>query len=159
LAYGTHGKPFLASPDDGLDFNLSHSGRWLLFAFARGRAVGVDVESMDRAVDWDAVARRFFSAREQAALQSLPAEQRRGAFFRCWTRKEAYLKATGQGVTLGLSRFAVTLAPGGPAALAWVEEGDPQGWSIADVDPEPGYAGALCAQGAGWQVRCLTAAA
>ena len=155
LDSGPHGKPALANPATGIEFNLSHSGEVALIALSRRRAVGVDVEGTERQVAWDQVASRFFSPRERQALGALPEGQRRTAFFRCWTRKEAYVKATGQGLALGLTRFAVTLAPQEPPAVAWVEGGRGEDWGLADVDPGPGCVGAVCAAGRDWSLRLL----
>ena len=154
LAYGEQGKPSLREPAADLTFNLSHSGDLLLLAFGRGRELGIDVERTGRDVSWERVARRFFERRELAALQALPAAGRRAAFFRCWTRKEAFVKATGRGVTQGLRTFAVSLDPDS-AALTWIQDGDPADWGMADIDAGPGYAAALCAAGRGWSLRCF----
>ena len=154
--YGDYGKPVLASPRGGVRFNVSHSGDVVLLAFGRGRDVGVDVERSERQVAWDTVARRFFSRQELDDLEALPGEARREAFFRCWTRKEAFIKATGHGVAFGLSNFAVSLRPDQGPAVVWVREGEAAAWRLTDADPGAGYAGALCARGRDWQVRYLT---
>ena len=154
LAYGDHGKPSLREPASDLTFNQSHSGDLLLLAFGRGRELGVDVERTGGDVSWQRVARRLFEQRELEALRSLPAAERRAAFFRCWTRKEAFVKATGRGVTQGLRSFAVSLDPEA-AALTWIQDGDPADWGMTDVDAGPGYAAAVCAAGRGWTLRCL----
>ncbi len=154
LAYGEQGKPSLREPAADLTFNLSHSGDLLLLAFGRGRELGIDVERTGRDVAWERVARRFFERRELEALRSLPAAERRAAFFRCWTRKEAFVKATGRGVTQGLRSFAVSLDPAA-AALTWIQGGDPADWGMADVDAGPGHAAAVCAAGRGWSLRCF----
>ena len=154
LAYGDQGKPRLVEPATDLTFNQSHSGDLLLLAFGRGRELGIDVERTGRDVSWERVARRFFESRELEALQALPAPDRRAAFFRCWTRKEAFVKATGRGVTQGLRSFAVSLDPE-RAALTWIEDGDPADWGMADLEAGPGYAAAVCAAGRGWSLRCF----
>ena len=154
LRYGQHGKPSLQEPAADLTFNQSHSGELLLLAFGRGRELGIDVERTGRDVSWERVARRFFERRELEALEALPAAARRQAFFRGWTRKEAFVKATGRGVTQGLRTFAVSLDPGA-ASLLWMQDGDPADWSMADIDAGPGYAAALCAAGDGWSLRCF----
>ena len=112
------------------------------------------MERTTRGVSWERVARRFFEGRERAVLQALPAAERRAAFFRCWTRKEAFVKATGRGVTQGLRTFAVSLDPE-RAALTWLQDGDPADWGMADVDAGPEYAAAVCAAGRGWSLRCF----
>ena len=103
--------------DGTLRFNLAHSHELALYAFTRGREIGVDIEYLRALPDADQIADRFFSARENATLQALPASQRRQAFFNCWTRKEAYIKAIGKGLSQPLDQFEVSLAPGDPARL------------------------------------------
>lgn len=156
FAYGEHGKPRLVSPDTDTTFNVSHSGGRMLLAFARGRHVGIDVERTTRTVDWGAVAGRFFSEREQAALAVLPEAARRAAFFRCWTRKEAFMKATGKGVAYGLTSFAVALAPADAPELLWLAQGATADWGLADVEPDAEHIGAVCAEGRDWQPVYLT---
>jgi len=146
--YNPHGKPALAGVyGDALRFNLSHAGGLALYAVARGREVGIDVERIADDVEIDALAARFFAPEETRGLAALPPEARRGAFFRCWTRKEAYVKARGLGLALPLDLFAVSVAPGEPARLSWAPEGDPARWSLRDLDPDPGYAAALAVEG------------
>ena len=156
--YGAHGKPSLAETGGGRDvrFNLSHSYGWALHAFTVGREVGVDVERVRPNTDVMGVARHSFSPAEVEALTGLPAGQRREAFFNCWTRKEAFIKAHGEGIALGLSRFDVTLRPGEPAALLRFE-GDPHEvarWSMCALDAGEGYKAALAVEGGGWDLRC-----
>jgi 4'-phosphopantetheinyl transferase len=147
FTYGPYGKPALAAEcaTADLHFNVSHSGGQALYAVAHGRAVGVDIEEI-KPDNWNlTIAQHFFSAREQAALQALPSHLQTQAFFNCWTRKEAYLKATGAGLTLRLDAFDVSLAPGEPAALLRNED-DPQAvhrWSLQELDVGDGYAAAL----------------
>src|SRR5712671_5474431 len=113
FSYSKEEKPSLASPHNGIEitFNVSHSGGIALLAFARRKEIGIDVEQVRGDFDVDAIARRFFSAREQEQLAALPNEERFEAFFRCWTRKEAYIKATGDGLSLPLHQFDVSVAP------------------------------------------------
>lgn len=146
LAYETRGKPRLAvgTPSD-LRFNLAHSGGLVAVALARGRAVGVDVEWMKPLPDWRELASTIFSPRERAALYDCPPVQQRAAFFHGWTRKEAWLKATGEGLNDNLPAIEVTLntgkapeflaLPGGPAALSR--------WGIATIPLPPEFAGAV----------------
>ena len=116
FVYGPHGKPTL--PGSDVSFNVSNSGRAGLFAFASGFELGVDVELLAHArPNDDAVAARFFSAAEVAVLQACPTSTRAHAFLRCWTRKEAYLKARGSGLAAPLDQFDVTLRAGEPALL------------------------------------------
>ena len=156
FAYGSHGKPGLTGPLERLRFNLSHSRSIALYAVAVEREVGVDVERIRSGVKIERIARRFFSASEFGRLSNLPAGLRREGFFNCWTRKEAYLKARGTGLSGGLSNFAVSLDPREPAALLECE-GDPaavERWEMRALSPGPGYAGAICVEGRGWILRC-----
>jgi len=111
FSYSDKEKPSLRSvhADSGITFNVSHSGRIALYAFTRRREIGVDVEQVRRDFDVEAIARRFFSPREQRQLADFCNEERVDAFFRCWTRKEAYIKATGKGLSLPLAQFDVSL--------------------------------------------------
>jgi 4'-phosphopantetheinyl transferase len=149
--YGSHGKPALAVGDDaaGLEFNLAHSGALALYAFACGRAVGVDVEQVHPIADADDVATRFFSAQEKAAYSQLPPGQREMGFFLCWTRKEAYVKALGEGLARPLGSFDVSLAPGEPARLLRAP-----GWSLISLEPAAGFVGALAVHGQDLPVAC-----
>jgi 4'-phosphopantetheinyl transferase len=151
--YGPQGKPFLEGSD--VQFNLSHSGNLALFAFARSRALGVDLEATDRAVEGDALAARFFSPAENAELAALPPEVRQAAFFACWTRKEAYIKATGLGLSLALDSFDVSVAPGRSARLLATRPRAEEAthWQLTDLSVGPGYAGALCVAGSGWTLH------
>jgi 4'-phosphopantetheinyl transferase len=134
FACGPHGKPTL--PGSDISFNVSNSGRAGLFAFASGFELGVDVELLAHArADDDAVAARFFSAAEVATLRSCPASARANAFLRCWTRKEAYIKGRGEGLSLPLQDFDVEFAADRPPALlrtAWSSE-EPAEWTLCDL--------------------------
>ncbi len=143
------GKPALAAPMPDLSFNLAHSGDTVLYAFTRGRAIGVDVERIRSGLSTDRIAARFFSAREAAELRALPPEERQKAFFRCWTRKEAILKAIGQGLAIGLDRFTVTLVPGQPARIVDSPPDFPDAarWSLHDLDGVAGCAAAVAVLG------------
>jgi len=156
--YGFRGKPGLQRPaDSGVTFNLSHSGDVALYALACGRAVGVDVENWGRPVAHGKVSRRFFAEAEKAELAALPADLVRRGFFNCWTRKEAYLKARGRGLSVSLADFAVSLTPGEPAALRWVAD-EPDAvnrWRLQVIDPGDGYVAAVCVEGDGWQLQCV----
>jgi len=125
-------------------FNLSHAGGLALYAVAAGREVGVDIEIVRESVPCEELAERFFSRREVAALLALPAGDRTRAFFECWTRKEAYIKGRGEGLSLPLDSFDVSLAPGEPAALLATQE-DERGaasWSLSVLRAHPVYAAA-----------------
>jgi len=138
---GPAGKPELA-PQNEIRFNLSHSGSGALLGVTRGRDIGVDVEEMRPIPDALQMAKRFFSPGENRVLQGLKGDPL--AFFRCWTRKEAYMKARGQGLSLGLERFEVAFAPSEPARLLRME-GEPDAssrWWLADVPLGPDFIGA-----------------
>ena len=156
--YGAHDKPSLAETPGGRDvrFNLSHSYGWALHAFAVGREVGVDVERIRPETDVVGVAEYSFSPAEVASLMSVPEGQRREAFFNCWTRKEAFIKAHGEGISLGLSRFDVTLRPGEPAALLQFDQDPAEAarWSMRALDAGEGYKAALAVEGEGWDLKC-----
>lgn len=159
FAYSNYGKPLLAPETNGSDlrFNLTHSHGLALLAVTRGRDIGVDVERLrDMERDGEPLAERFFSPRESAVLRSLPAELRREAFFLCWTRKEAYIKAKGQGLSLPLDQFDVTLHPDEPAALlaTQYDPDDARRWSMQNLLPEEGYVGALVGEGHSWRLWC-----
>jgi 4'-phosphopantetheinyl transferase len=157
FSYSKKEKPSLAPPHDGsgVNFNISHSGGIALLAFARRREVGVDVEQIRRDSDLQAIARRFFSANEQTQLARLTDDERVDAFFRCWTRKEAYIKATGDGLSLPLSQFDVSLAPGDENALLATrpETSEAARWLLREVPSGPGYAAAICVRGQDWKLR------
>src|SRR5207237_5593023 len=114
--YNDYRKPSLAEGDD-VQFNLAHSDGLALLAVARGREVGLDLERVRPEVAGEEIAERYYSPAEVAAFRALPPSERERAFFACWTRKEAYLKALGRGLTVPLEGFEVTLAPGEPPGL------------------------------------------
>jgi 4'-phosphopantetheinyl transferase len=145
FSYGDYGKPALN--ETSLRFNMSHSGSVALYAVTEGREIGVDVEQVRADFTNDDVARRFFSPYEVECLQALPGEDRVEAFFRCWTRKEAYIKATGRGLSQPLDGFDVTLGPAKSAALLRNDDGTHERWTMAGIDVGPGYAGALVVEG------------
>jgi 4'-phosphopantetheinyl transferase len=158
FCYSPYGKPALAkeSGGDALQFNLSHSHGMALYAVTRRRNIGVDIERVR--TDWpsEQVAEQFFASSEVAQLRALPDNAWHEAFFRCWTRKEAYIKARGEGLSLPLDKFEVSLAPGEPAALLSTK-GDPEEasrWSMKELRVGPGYAAALVVQGHDWQLIC-----
>jgi len=152
------GKPVLAEGQGGDDlrFNLSHSDGLALVAVARNREVGVDVERMRREVMDDHLPEHFFSALEVEDLRALPEEHQLRAFFNCWTRKEAYIKAKGLGLHLPLDSFDVSLAPGEPAVLIGTrpDPGEASRWSMEALSPDPGYAAALVVESPCAQLHC-----
>lgn len=145
--YGPRGKPALAaaSKASGLQFNLAHSEGLSLITVAQAVSVGIDVERVRTLPDADELVARFFSKRENSEFKLLPEDQKPAAFFNLWTRKEAWLKATGEGIAHLLSRVEVSFVPGVPARLLSLP--DPFGavstWSLCDLAPGPGLAAAL----------------
>lgn len=152
FAYGEHGKPFLGRP--GPWFNLAHSGGEAVFAFSSGAEVGVDIE-LDDDRSHGRVAERFFSPAEIRTLRSLPSSLQPRAFLRCWTRKEAFIKARGDGLSLALDSFDVTLGPGEPPAVlrtAW-SESEPAEWSVVDLsEPDGPVIAAAAGRHPAWRV-------
>jgi 4'-phosphopantetheinyl transferase len=151
FCYGRRGKPALDLEGTVLRFNLSHSGDLALVAIALGREIGVDVERVRVDRDFERIATRFFSKVEVATLLAFSPAERTEAFYRCWTRKEAYIKAIGEGLAIPLDSFDVVFAPDAPAALL-ANRLDPDQvhqWSMTALDPDPGYAGAVVVEGDG----------
>lgn len=157
FSYGRRGKPGLAAVP-WLTFNLSHADAWALVGIARERAIGVDLEAVRPLPDYELIAEYAFSPRERAALAAEPEAVRLESFFRCWTRKEAYVKAVGDGLYGALDRFTVSLGAGMPAALLAVDDqpGEALRWQLAAVQPAPGHVGALVVEGWEWNVECWT---
>jgi len=153
-----YGKPSLADEygDGAIRFNLSHSGRLALYAIARNRELGIDLELVREDLADEEVARRFFSTLEVAVLRSIPEPIWARAFFNCWTRKEAYIKALGEGLSHPLHEFDVSLVPGDPAALVSTRR-DPREascWSLRALDPGADYAAALAVRGHVLRLKC-----
>jgi len=145
FGYSEHGKPFLAGQETDLRFNLSHTQGAVLLGVCRGREVGVDIERVREDFDPGEIATRFFSAAEQRALMSLPEAEQRQGFFRCWTRKEAFLKARGHGLSLSLKLFDVSIGAG-EAAVRLVTRTDPaesQRWQIWEAPAADGCVAAV----------------
>ena len=154
----SRGKPALTgtTEDETLHFNLSHSDGLALFAVARRSSIGVDVERVRPIPETEQIAARFFSPRESAVLNALPPEQMLEAFFNCWTRKEAYLKATGEGIADALAEIEVSLSPGPTAEILRIA-GDAQAaslWALHPLAPAPGFVGALAVQAKGLKLVC-----
>jgi 4'-phosphopantetheinyl transferase len=143
FVYSAHAKPSL--PGGQLAFNLSHSQQVALFAFCRETAVGVDVEQIRPMPDGEEIAARFFSADDNARFLAVPPAQRDLAFFNCWTRKEAFIKAIGEGLSHPLDLFDVTLQPGEPARILRLHGRAELAarWSLTHLEPAPGFVGAL----------------
>ena len=153
FALGHHGKPALE--DLGLEFNLSHSGGCGLIAVTRGRRIGVDVEGIRTDFACEDIARRFFAPGEVRILAASKPDEYAAAFFRCWTRKEAYVKARGDGLSLALDRFEVQLeAPATRAIASCLDDpSESWRWSLREILPRPGFLGALVVEGDGWTLR------
>jgi 4'-phosphopantetheinyl transferase len=144
--YAERGKPGLA-PSAGpspIQFNVSHSRGIALLAFSLERRLGIDVELIRPIENWEDIARRYFSQNELEELRTLPPERRDDGFYTCWSRKESYLKASGEGLQVPLDSFDVTLTPGAPARLT---AHDASNWTLISLYPRPGYAAALTAEG------------
>jgi len=171
----SYGKPFLdLSPDENeLFFNISHSHTFALFAFTHQRHIGVDIEYMRPGVEYELLAQHHFSPNENEALRLLPLSEREEAFYRCWTRKEAYIKARGKGLSITLSMFDVSLKPDEPAMLLRSRE-EPhkaERWRLEDLGRDKSrpyasqqpytsqrddeYAAALAVEGHDWELRCF----
>jgi 4'-phosphopantetheinyl transferase len=129
-----------------------------LYAIARQVDIGVDLEHLRSDIDYLALAEHFFSNAERAELNALPLAIRRQAFFLCWTRKEAYIKAHGEGLALPLDHFDVSLTPGKPARLLATREGleAPDQWSLFNLEPAPDYLAALAVRGKSYDLYCWT---
>lgn len=152
------GKPHLASLAGAptLRFSLSHSGESALVAVAEDRDVGVDIERIRPLSAWREIAARYFSKQERAALCALPQDRALDAFFQGWTRKEAYCKALGQGVSQRWRQFNVSLTPGVTTELpgAGPEAGLEGGFTVCPLAPGARHVAAVAARGAGWHLVC-----
>lgn len=146
--YEHAGKPALAIPEAPLSFNMAHSGNLAVYAFARNCRVGIDVERVRALAHMESIASRFFSPEECSQVLALDTPERVEAFFRCWTRKEAYLKAVGDGLSMPLDRFQVSVAPNAPAAVLRPAEGHAGPWQMHHFEPDPEYLGAVAYDGA-----------
>jgi 4'-phosphopantetheinyl transferase len=147
---GAHGKPALR--DSNLHFNISHSGDCAVFAFTRAGEVGVDIELLrDDMQRQREIATKYFSVREVEQLEALAEHERNTAFFRCWTRKEAYVKARGDGIFAGLQGFAVSIAPSDARLLHTADEGP---WWMAALPEFSGYVGAVVVAASECDLSC-----
>jgi len=157
--YESNGKPALSGRlgHNPIRFNMSRSKGLALYAFSRDREVGIDVEKMEPMPDMDRIVERFFSPREIQDYYRIPVNGRAEAFFRCWTRKEAFLKATGKGLSRPLDTFAVSIRPDEPPRIVEDRE-EPSAadrWSVRDLPVEEGYTAALVIEGRQSHIRCL----
>jgi 4'-phosphopantetheinyl transferase len=151
FTYNEYGKPALVEEagDDSLSFNVSHSHGMALHAITRNWAVGIDLEWINKDIEPEQIAGRFFSPYEIAMLRSVPKELLIQAFFDCWTRKEAYIKARGMGLSLALDQFDVSLVPGLPAEILANREAnqDIARWPLYELFPGEDYKAALAVEG------------
>ena len=152
-----YGKPSLEDPTHRrqLHFNLSHTHELVVYAFTYVGEVGIDIEHMRTNFDYEALAERTFSPNENAVFRDLPMTAKQEAFFNCWTRKEAYIKARGMGLSLPLDLFDVSLKPGEPAALLDSRENEREvtRWTFQALTLPPEYAGAFAVEAHNWHAR------
>lgn len=163
FSYSEKEKPLLAPvitpapAASGVTFNISHSGEVALLAFTRRRRIGVDVELIRAGIELDGIARRFFSEREQKELSAKNEEDKATAFFRCWTRKESYIKAVGDGLSLPLVQFDVTLESTDKdknlLRATRPDASEAGRWLLREVHAGDGYAAALCVEGHDWRLH------
>lgn len=150
LDVGSHGKPFVKNEGvRTLYFNVSHSQKIALFAFSHESEVGIDVEGPQPRLDHQAVAKRVLNSQEQQWLHSLPSQKQKAAFLTCWTRKEAFAKAHGTGLTFPFRNITVTFQPDQPARIVKIEDSwlNSRPWAMYPVYPRTRYAGALVVAG------------
>lgn len=153
--YNSYGKPAVDSYGRDIRFNLSHAGDLILYAFSLGREVGVDVEQVKDELDILGVAKSFFSNAEVAMLASLPVDMRRRGFFNCWTRKEAYIKARGRGLSQPLNQFEVSLTPNEPARLLSTAHDalEATRWMLLELPLGDKYVAAIAVEGFDWRAK------
>jgi 4'-phosphopantetheinyl transferase len=157
--YSKYGKPCLApfaNESTQLKFNLAHSGNRALYAFTRGREIGIDLERITPQLAVEGIARRFFSTTEVKLLEAVAPHVRTQAFFNCWTLKEAFVKAKGVGISLPLNQFDVTFAPFAPVVLLrtrW-NEAEALRWSLQTIDAGADYVGAIAVEDHNWRLSC-----
>lgn len=157
FCYGKNGKPRLADMfgRPTISFNLSRSNRIALYAFTRYREIGVDIEQIHEISEMEQIAERFFSVKENISLCALPERKKREAFFNLWTRKEALMKAIGDGLSRPLDKFDVLMVPGESTRLLKIDEDSnaESRWYIQDLKLAPGFAAALAVQGNGMKLK------
>jgi len=158
FSYSPRGKPELVanSPAETLYFNVSHSHDMALYAVSRTRCVGIDIEHIAAKCNVEQLAKRYFFPREFDAICAVAPERKNEIFFKGWTVKEAYVKATGEGLA-ALEQVELAIAVDGPAVLQRIHDNpDATGrWSSCQLSPAPGYIGALVVEGKGWDVKLL----
>jgi 4'-phosphopantetheinyl transferase len=155
FTFGRAGKPALRG-DSRLRFNMSHSGSLAAYAFTLDCEIGIDIEEVCIMPDLEPIAQRYFCGAEAGQLLSIPDEKlRREAFFRCWTRKESYIKAIGAGLSVPLDGFQVTFSPDSAARIVHIghDAGAASAWTLQHLEPAPGYVGALAYRAPARQVE------
>jgi len=156
--YTSHGKPVLAANSgyDAFRFNLSHSDAFALYAVTLDRNIGIDIERVREDIDVEQIARRYFSQDEISSLKRIHKNKRFEVFFKYWTRKEAFIKATGLGISFPMERCDVSLISGrglSPITLPNDNREHPH-WYGQDLFPGPGYAAAIAVEGGDWDLSC-----
>lgn len=154
FTYSRHGQPGLATSAD-LQFSVSHTDGMAVYALARERRVGIDVECVRAVQECDELVSRNFASEEVAAYRALPAASRLQGFFNGWTRKEAYVKALGEGLHHDLKAFSVSLRPEEPPRLLRARSGNPHDWTLCDLTEDIAHVVALAVEGTGLSLRCL----
>ncbi len=153
--YGPHGKPEIANDwtNNAICFNLAHSHDVVIYAVTCHRRVGIDIEYVFQSIEIEELSNHILTERERATLQTLTAIERQLAFFTYWTRKEAYIKATGEGLSVSLNGLDVSFAKGNVPTIGITRGvGEVANWSIQDLRPLPGYMAALAVEGDGWEL-------
>jgi 4'-phosphopantetheinyl transferase len=155
--YSQYGKPALDGTVEGnvLNFNLSHSHGLALYAFALDHQIGIDIELIRFIPDVEQIVERFFSTNERSLFRTLSPEQKQIAFFKGWTSKEAYLKATGNGLAYPLDQIEVSLNPKDPPGLLKIVDNADAStqWSLYALQPAPNYIATLAVEGQGWHLK------
>ena len=158
FSYRSHGKPSLSNYSNGdkIHFNLSHSKGLVLYAMTRGREVGIDVERIIPGIMDEQFISNVFSQKELYSIQSLPMDMRTNALFQNWTRKEAFIKALGQGLSYDLKRIDVSAALGEKSIISNrnSDADNSYCWSLRDIELGPGYAGSIVVEGYNWALKC-----
>jgi len=150
--YGPYGKPELEGASQ-VHFNVSHSEEVILFGLRLDREIGVDIERIRPIEDMEGIARRFFSPAECCDLLAIPKQHRTKAFYDCWTRKEAFIKFLGTGLSFPLDRFQVTIGPADPARLIHVDGQPSRAWFLQDIAPSDSHSAAVASEGRNCQCR------
>jgi 4'-phosphopantetheinyl transferase len=157
LVYSSLGRPMLPGGHEALQFSISHTRDLVALAFANGAQVGIDLEYMQAAVDQLELAERIMSEDDFRAFALLPHGERKAAFYRVWTRKEAYLKARGEGIATGLRDVSVSFTAEATASLTDGRDAGSTGWRLHALSLPEGYAGCVACDAAKRPVLCFSA--